>query len=60
MTTLDPIVSVPAVGDRAEPREFGPLTRVTVELTCTRQTGGVAIAASAEFVCSDPQNPPTS
>ncbi len=23
--------------------------RVTVELTCTRQTGGVAIAASAEF-----------
>jgi acyl dehydratase len=24
--------------------------RVTVELTCTRQTGGVAIAATAEFV----------
>jgi acyl dehydratase len=24
--------------------------RVTVELTCTRQTGGVAISASAEFV----------
>jgi acyl dehydratase len=30
-------------------RAEGDGHRVTVELTCTRQTGGVAIAASAEF-----------
>jgi acyl dehydratase len=27
MTTIDTNVAVPAVGDRAEPRQFGPLTR---------------------------------
>lgn len=30
----------------------GGSTRITIELTCTRQTGGVAIVASADFELS--------
>ncbi|MDT5132255.1 MAG: hypothetical protein QOE41_1566 [Mycobacterium sp.] len=41
------IISLEPDGERA---------RVTVELSCTRQTGGIAVAGTAEFLVSVAQN----
>ena len=47
------VVNMDETGWRQEQRRAWLWTVVTAELTATRQTGGIAVSASADFLLAD-------